>query len=191
MIRKDDWQNAKTTEIPRGAKLLAVFKVHSNDGYDTAVINTSKVTDTFVTFPSASLTEYPLSNVLWWQSMEMPFGCEDDKLAWDYVLKFIPELSSCPHEKFSVDQHLHNHNPEVFGCMWRVVSPVDPDFSVDIFVRTTNHPKYENTLFIAERYRTMEVYDGRKQRILVDRIGHNTFGGDLAPEEVRTFLKAV
>lgn len=185
MIKREDWNSGKGTEIPRGCRLLAVIKADTPSKWCITIIHTDKDEPTY-SIPMGRYYNQPLSDILWWQTIELPFGMEDDTMTWEYVLQFIPELRFCKHERLPVDKTMHD--TEVCGCMWRVVSDKDPDFSVDIYVRTTNNPKYKDTLFFAERYRTMEVFDGKKQRILVDTIAHTTFGGDYGPDNVRKFL---
>lgn len=170
MIRKEDWQDAKKTEIPRGARLVALISSpHTEDGFYMSVIHTSKCSDTFTTFPNYAPSEHSNSEILWWQSAEMPFGMEDDKLSWEYVVRFAPSIAGYSHERYEVDKDDTTHAPTVYGCMWRVSSQKDPNRSVDIYVRTTNDPKYSKVLFVYERYRKMNVFNGIWRKVLVDR----------------------
>lgn len=192
MIRKEDWQDAKKTEIPRGARLVALINSpHTEDGYYMSVIHTSKCSDTFTTFPNYAPSEHSNSEILWWQSAEMPFGMEDDKLSWEYVVRFAPSIAGFPHERYEVDKDDTIHDPKVYGCMWRVSSQKDPNRSVDIYVRTTNDPKHSGILFLYERYRRINVFKDIWQRVLVDKSGHAKFSGDCMGSNVQEFLDDV
>ena len=116
MIRKEDWQDAKKTEIPRGARLVALISSpHTEDGYYMSVIHTSKCSDTFTTFPNYAPSEHSNSEILWWQSAEMPFGMEEDRLSWEYVVQFAPSVVGYPHERYEVDKDDTIHDPKVYG----------------------------------------------------------------------------
>lgn len=164
MVREEDWQDAKKMGVPKGATLLAVIKdAHINEGCYVAVIETDKNEDLFETVPQYCHPMHPFSDILWWQAIEMPsFGVDDKKTAWEYVLEIFPELTGCKSEKLEGDKDLHD--PAVFGCMWRVFSPTRDGYSVDIYVRTTDDPKYAHKLVCLEFYCTLDLRGGRKRR---------------------------
>lgn len=191
MIRKEDWQDAKKTEIPRGARLVALINSpHTKDGYYMSVIHTCECSDTFTTVPNYAPIEHPNSEILWWQSAETPFGMEDEKLSWEYVVRFAPSIAGYPHERYEVDKDDTIHDPKVYGCMWRVSPQKDPNRSVDIYVRTTNDPKYSKVLFVYERYRRLDVFKGLWRKVLVDsRLMSSDMDGRMGPHIVE-FLDA-
>lgn len=186
MVRKEDWVDASKSEIPRDARLLAIVKSSgTNDRYSTMVVITSGVTNTFTPYPSYCYEERPLSDILWWQSMELPFGMEDDTMSWNYVWTHVPELKECPHEKFPTPDA---HDKAVYGLMWRVRSPVVPTRSVDIYVRTTNHPKHSDTLFLYERYSEVDVFNGNIKRVMVDSGIDTVNSGEYMRRQLIEFL---
>lgn len=77
-----------------------------------------------------------------------------------------------------------------YGCMWRVTSPHDKDRTADIYVCTTNNPKYRETLFLYERFRKMRVFTDIWQRVLVDRVGYAKCSGDCMDLSLVDFLGA-
>ena len=190
MVRKEDWN--KDGDIPKESRLLAIIKSDKNpEGFYAAVIRTGKGVWSEPAFARIEGTQDFVQgiDILWWQTVEMPFGMEDDRMSWDYVVRYAPNIKDYPHERYTVTQD-DDHNAAIYGCMWRVTSPHDKDRTADIYVCTTNNPKYRETLFLYERFRKMRVFTDIWQRVLVDRVGYAKFSGDCMDLSLVDFLGA-